>query len=244
MGKNKKGIEFVVLEYFIRAMKSEGKYMLFRKGVRNTGFLKYLIKNDCVNSSPFINNSSTLEVINTLEKITNDMSKNNGKKGGIKDLDKYEHVTMTINHLLHFFLEPTGMPMDKLCSIGEKIYNLSCNKLFGDTLEDLEKVQEEESAKAIKDGGQLKAKLFHDYVIGRNNGTIGNITFEQYIKDHSKEFEKFKVNGDDTFNHGIALGAAPDNNEFINEISHRNTRPSWLDDTFDEDDIFNEDVHW
>lgn len=232
MGKNKKGVEFVVLEYFIRAMKSEGKYILFRKGVSNTGLLKYLIKTDYISSSPFINNSSALEVVDTLEKITNDMSKSNGKKGGIKDLDKYEHVTMTINHLLHFFLEPTGMSMEKLCSIGEKIYNLSCNKLFGDALEDLEMIQEEEGIKAIKDRGQLKAKLFNDYVNERNNGTIGNISFEQYMKDHLKEFEKFKVNGDDTFNHGVALGAVPDSNEFIKEISHKSTRPSWLDDGF------------
>ena len=120
MKKSKNNIELVVFNFFIRAIKTDGKYMLFRRSVNNEGIMKAHIKNSLRRSdNPFSSSSSTGEIISILERITNDMAKGNGKKGGIKDLDKYEHVTMTINHLLHFFMECNGVSMDKLCSLGE-----------------------------------------------------------------------------------------------------------------------------
>ena len=35
-------IEFVVLNCFVRVIKSDGKYMLYRRGVNNTGIMKFL----------------------------------------------------------------------------------------------------------------------------------------------------------------------------------------------------------
>ena len=230
MKKDKNNIELVVFNCFIRTIKSDGKYMLFRRSVNNTGIMKALIKNAYKRSdSPFSSSSSTEDVVKTLERITNDMAKSNGKKGGSKDLDKYEHVTMTINHLLHFFMEANGVSMDKLCSLGEEIYSLSCNKLFGDTIEDIEK-REEEEIKNISDSGKLKAKLFQDYIIGIQNGSISHkVSFDEYLKKHSKDFEKVdaKTNNDDAF--GQVLGRLPDDNAFLGEFRH-GERPAWLDD--------------
>ena len=217
MKKDKNNIEFVVFNCFIRAIKSDGKYMLFRRSVNNKGIMKYLIKNPARNSdNPFYASSSIEDVVKTLEKITNDMAKSNGKKGGIKDLDKYEHVTMTINHLLHFFMEANGVAMDKLCSLGEEIYGLSCNKLFGDTIEDLEK-QEEQEIKNITDGGQLKAKLFQDFIKGLQDGSIpNNMSFDDFFNANAERvMQKIpkKRRNDEAF--GQVLGRQPDDNEFM-----------------------------
>ena len=224
-------IELVVFKCFIRTIKSDGKYMLFRRSVNNTGIMKVLVKGGYRRSdNPFSSLSSTDEVVKTLERITNDMAKGNGKKGGIKDLDKYEHVTMTINHLLHFFMEANGVSMDKLCSLGEEIYSLSCNKLFGDTIEDLEK-QEEEELKSIGDAGQLKAKLFQDYIIGIQSGEISHkVSFDEYLKQHADDFKRFKgkkVAAPEEF--GQVLGRRPDDNGFIGELNTGERAP-WLDD--------------
>ena len=230
MKKDKNNIELVVFNCFIRTIKSDGKYLLFRRSVNNTGIMKALIKNNlCRSDNPFSTLSTTEDVVKTLERITNDMAKGSGKKGGIKDLDKYEHVTMTINHLLHFFMEANGVAMDKLCSLGEEIYNLSCNKLFGDSIEDLEK-REEEEIKSIGDIGQLKAKLFQDYIIGIQNGDISHKTsFDDYLKQHKDDLKKIKVSKGNHEDFGQVLGKRPDDNEFIGEL-RRGERVPWLDD--------------
>lgn len=232
MKKDKDNIETVVLKCFIRTIKSDGKYMLFRRGVNNTGIMKFLVKGRASSDSPFAMSSSTNDVVMTLEKITNDMAKSNGMKRGIKDLDKYEHVTMTINHLLHFFMEANGISMQKLCSMGEEIYNLSCNKLFGDTLEDLEK-QDEIRTDEIRDIGQLKAKMFQDYINGINTGVISqSVSFDSYLKKHKKEFDRLKSENGLTdspdMGQGHVLGRQPDGNEFMSALHHN--RAAWLDD--------------
>jgi hypothetical protein len=159
------------------------------------------------------------------------MAKSNGIRGGIKNMDKYEHVTMTINHLLHYFIESNGISMDKLCSLGEEIYGLSCFKLFGDSFEDTSKRQEEE-IKTITDAGHLKAKLFQDYINGKQSGKINKgTTFETFIKSHKKEFDNLKAMMANA-QHGQMLGVSPEGNAFIEEA----VRPmdeeafDWLDD--------------
>jgi hypothetical protein len=76
--KDKKNIEFVVLNCFIRTIKTDGKYMLYRRGVKNTGIMKYLTRGNTYSDSPFSSAESTSDVCKTLERITNDMVKNNG----------------------------------------------------------------------------------------------------------------------------------------------------------------------
>ena len=222
--KDTKNIELVVLNCFIRTMKSSGKYMLYRCGVNNKGIMGILLKARKLHTpdSPFSSCSSTVEVVKALERITNEMARSN------------EHVTMTINHLLHFFVESNGVPMEKLCSMGEEIYNLSCHKLFGDTLEDLQQ-QEVVELNNIEDAGQLKAKLFQDYIREIQNGQLSrSITFDDYLRVHADEFNKFRgkkkssnINAVES-NSGSLLGMGPEggDNMFIRKIR----RPSWLDD--------------
>lgn len=233
MKKDKKNIEFVVLNCFIRTIKTDGKYMLYRRGVKNTGIMKYLTRGNTYSDSPFSSAESTSDVCKTLERITNDMVKNNGNKSGIKGLDKYEHVTMTINHLLHFFLETAGISMEKLCSMGEEIYNLSCNKLFGDTIDELDEKNDIEMNN-INDLGQLKAKMFQDYVHDINSGKINptNVSFESYLKSRKKEIDDFrKQRNIATEQQGHVLGRAPE--DVVNYRDMTRVTPEWFDDDFD-----------
>lgn len=230
---NLDNIELVVLNCFIRTIKTDGKYMLYRRGVKNSGIIDYLLKKNPSYSrsgdSPFTTADSTAKVAEILKKITNDMARSNGKKGGVKDLDKYEHVTMTINHLLHFFMEANGVSMQKLCSMGEEIYNLSCNKLFGDTLEDLEKQQEDELAN-LSNPEQIKAKLFQDYVADISGGRISHsVSFDEYLKTHLQSGKIKVVNNGEAA--GQCLGRAPE--DFDGRMTAA-MRPSWLDDIEDE----------
>jgi hypothetical protein len=153
------------------------------------------------------------------------MARSNGKRGGAKDLDKYEHVTMTINHLLHFFMEANGIGMNTLCKMGEEIYNLSCNKLFGDTLEDLQERDKEEMMN-IKDAGQLKAKLFQEFIKDIENGSIPhNASFDEYLVSRGAEFTNIpRVNNNEM---GQCLGRAPEEMEV-------HARPGWLDESFND----------
>ena len=226
---NKDNIETVVLKCFIRVLKDNGSYMLYRRCVNNTGIMKSIVKQTSRISAdnPFSSASSSEQVISTLRKITNDMAKSNGKKGGVNDLDKYEVVTMAINHLLHFFMESNGVSMQRLCELGEEIYGLSCNKLFGDTIEDLERQSEEELA-SMTDINKLKAKLFQDYIVDLQQGSIPSSTsFDEYMsnkinKDKLKELTKAMPDMGEQV--GYMLGRGPADGDM------RMDRPAWLED--------------
>ena len=200
----KDNIESVVFNYFVRAMKDDGKYMLFRRGVQNDGLMKILLRNHNrlhpIPDTPFSCASSVKDVVDTLAKITNDIAKNNGNKNGAEDLDRYEHVTMAINHLLHFFLEINGVPINKLSSLGEEIYNNSCHKLFGDTLDDLKLVEEDKKAQghidSIKNGENDKKMTFDEFIKKHKENVFNSINKTSSI---SNEF--IRVFNDDWVSH-------------------------------------------
>ena len=226
MSKNKKSLKFnslfgkndandierVVLKCFIRVIKDNGTYMLYRRNVNNTGIMKALLRGkNTYSDNPFSSASSTEEVVSTLKRITNDMAKSNGKKGGSKDLDKYEVVTMAINHLLHFFMETNGIAMQKLCELGEEIYSMSCYRLFGDTIEDINR-QNEDELSSIESPDQLKAKLFQSFIADLQKGRIpSTMDFDTYVREKSgSDIAIGKISNNDSIGH--MLGTAPEMN--------------------------------
>ena len=241
MAKEKNdNIENVVLKCFIRVIKSDGKYLFYRRKVRNNGLIGYLIGNRTPSDGPFRDAKSTIDVVAILKRLTNEMTSKSGKTV----LDKYEHVTMTINHLLHFFVECYGIKMDELCSMGEEIYNLSCNKLFGDTLEDLRK-QSEEEINNITNPQMLTAKLFNEYVNGIKQGTLNHtMTFDEFVKTHAKVFEK--VVGMPSSQMGEVLGRGPqqdasqDGGDWVTlDYNHyADDTLEWADDWDDDEDLY------
>lgn len=233
--KNKKnqqnGIEAVVLNCFIRTLKNNGTYMYYRRCVNNTGIMKSILKQtqNKRSDNPFSNSSSSDDVVKTLQKITNDMAKSNGKKHGSSDLDKYEIVTMAINHLLHFFMESNGVPMQKLCELGEEIYSMSCYKLFGDTMEDLEK-QSEDELSSLKNNDEIRAKLFQEFIVDLQRGVVpSSMNFDDYVKTKvSPEMAKNIATGLPSMgdNVGHMLGRGPEDGMGM----RMGGRPAWLDE--------------
>ena len=227
---NDSNIERVVLRCFVRVIKDNGYYILYRRGVANTGVMKRLIKSNSRSDNPFSTSTSTNDVIRSLSDITKKMLLSNGK-GSVGDIDRYEHVTMTINHLLHFFIEVSGVGMQTLCNLGEEIYALSCNKLFGDSIEDIE--EHDEKIEEMQDIGQIKAKLFQQYVNGLAEGKIGhNVTFDDYVKSEMGKIKNLndldkKVFANNNQNVGIMLGEMPGPDE-------RGRQRGWID--LDNDD--------
>lgn len=123
-----KNIEGVVFNCFLRVIKDRNRYKNFRCGVRNPSIVRGILGKGKLIATPFSDNSSSESVATTLRNL----SKQYGMDSAFGD--KYEHVTVVINHLLHYFLEQRcSIPV--LTDIGEDVYELSCFRLFGDEIE-------------------------------------------------------------------------------------------------------------
>ena len=191
MAKQENNVELTVLKSFSRVIKDNGLYMFFILGTCKKGaFIRAFMRGMKFPETPFSNVSDIKDVARVIEKITNETAVGKGLKS-IHDMDKYERVTMDINHLLHYFIEVHGVPMVKLCELGEEIYSISCNKLFGDTIEDLAKQSELENQK-IENPDALKAKLFCEYINRLSRGELKHdVPFDEFLRIHEKDFDRF-----------------------------------------------------
>lgn len=132
--KNKKVISFdkltqPVLNCFIRVIKEHGLYYTFRqnfKGLDFCGLKKYNVNKN----SAFYEVNSINDIVKTLNIIINSQQKLN-----MECDDVYDIITLLINNLLHFFIEPHGISYTTLSIIGEDVYILACNKLLGEPLD-------------------------------------------------------------------------------------------------------------
>ena len=176
-------IEKTIIEYFIRVIKEHGHYIAFRSGVINSGLMGIFIPNTNKRAdNPLAISRNINELAAALEKV------NNVFKGHLRDQsDKYNNITMNINHLLHFFLEPKGVKMEELCTIGEEIFNLTCTALYGD---EFVKDQPKDSIEQMNDPMQVKSKIFQDYVDGMKRGEL-NCSFDEYWKNRKPEVERW-----------------------------------------------------
>ena len=176
-------IEKTIIEYFIRVTKEHGYYITFRSGVINSGLMGLFIPNTNKRAdNPLAISRNINELAMALEKFNDDF------KGHLRDQgDKYNNITMNINHLLHFFLEPKGVKMEELCTIGEEIFNLTCTALYGD---EFIKDQPKDSIEQMNDPMQVKSKIFQDYVDGMRRGEL-NCSFDEYWKNRKPEVDRW-----------------------------------------------------
>lgn len=176
-------IEKTIIEYFIRVTKEHGYYITFRSGVINSGLMGLFIPNTNKRAdNPLAISRNINELAMALEKFNDDF------KGHLRDQgDKYNNITMNINHLLHFFLESKGVKMEELCTIGEEIFNLTCTALYGD---EFVKDQPKDSIEQMNDPMQVKSKIFQDYVDGMRRGEL-NCSFDEYWKNRKPEVDRW-----------------------------------------------------
>ena len=176
-------IEKTIIEYFIRVIKEHGYYIAFRSSVINSGLMGIFIPNANKRAdNPLAISRNINELAVALEKVNNEFKRHSQNQGG-----KYENITMNINHLLHFFLEPKGVKMEELCTIGEEIFNLTCSTLYGD---DFVKDQPKDSIEQMNDPMQVKSKIFQDYVDGMRRGEL-NCSFDEYWKNRKPEVDRW-----------------------------------------------------
>ena len=179
-------IEKTVIEYFIRMTKKHHLYYKFRESVNGNGVFDTLfVKKKRTHDNPLSLSKNIDELASALNKLTASMSRQMRKKD-----DKYEYITMNINHLLHFFIEPHGVRMETLCLLGEEIFNLTCSTLYGD---EFVANEHQDDLSTINDPVALKSKIFQDYVHDMNEGKI-NMTFDEYWKLRSGEIDEWMKN--------------------------------------------------
>lgn len=171
-------IERVVLKCFVRVIKNRGKYMLYRKDLGANGLYKALFRKKRSCDSPFASAENNEDVIKILAKITAQMEGNDSELAKRLSTDKYERITVTINHLLHFFMEANGVSMKNLCDMGEEIYCMSCKILYGDDYE--ETIFRESKRDSMPNG---IPDIVKEYVDGLRNGLIPeSVSIEQFAR--------------------------------------------------------------
>ena len=173
-------IEETAIKSFLRVIKEHGYYFIFRNRVTNNGILKMFVhsQNHCEN--PFRSATNVKDLASSLNELSNNI--------GVHDRrNKYQYITMTVNHLLHFFVEPHGVKMDDLCLMGEEIFNLTCTTLYGDKFT---KEQPVDSIDEINNPYMLKSKIFQDFVKAKQRGEI-KCSFPKYWEMRKPELEEW-----------------------------------------------------
>ena len=116
----KENANLVVVKYFLHVIKDHNLY-----GIFNKSFCR-VRKSSNTDVNPF---GKFENVYDLAAKLGEFSSRNSNRRSS----DKYQNITNMVNHLLHFFLERGGVNPQKLGKYGQKIFNLSCSKIYGDS---------------------------------------------------------------------------------------------------------------
>lgn len=164
MSKQVYDIETIVGRCFIRIIKNHNNYPLFKKR-----FLQIQNKD----GNPFGQFYDYNSFIQNLSKVT--------QKEVRRESNRYEFVTMMINHLLHYFLEKGGIPPQRLNSYGQEIFDLSCYTAWGDEfIRDMEAMKKQMGGK-MQIPENIDPEVMMLYVQRRRNGD--NVTIEQVLDE-------------------------------------------------------------
>lgn len=166
----KKEMKDFVGEYFIRVCKNHGIYGTFRQSFYS------LIPSS---KNPFGRYKNIPELLEGLQQFS-DKEYEVHCRGN----DKYEKVTMMINHMIHFFLERGGIDSRKLGMIGQEIFDLSCYAIYGDEfIEDMENMQQP------KPRNEKEAYLLGIYLSHLQSGQM-NMSWEDFLAKYMPQIER------------------------------------------------------
>lgn len=99
-----------------------------------------------------------------------------------------EFITLTINTLLHFFIERQNRDFDFIGKIGQETYNLTCKKLIGSKFVEDEENMTLEQAKTIE---EARSVLFNEYMKAKSNGDYEG-DFGQFFNDNIERYDNWK----------------------------------------------------
>lgn len=168
-------VKFVVGRSFIRVVKNHHFYHIFK-----SRFDK-MANRDKSERTPFGRYDDFDSLMTKIEEFT--LSQNSHPR------DKYEHITMMINHMLHFFLEQGGVDARRLGMYGQEIFDIACYALFGD---DYIKDMDSMNHSAPKPTTDLEAYLVGEFMKLRNGGH--DISWEDFINKFMPHIDKAQFN--------------------------------------------------
>ena len=175
--KRSKEMKDFVVQYFIRVCKNHKIYNTFRSSFNK-------VKRNR-SGNPFGDFKNIYDFKDRLEQFTNKEYEHHRRTN-----DKYEKVTMMINHMMHFFLEKGGVDPRRLGMIGQEIFDLACYGIYGDEfLNDMELMQEKQPPKPQND---IEAYLMQLYMRMLEEGKI-MMTWDEFKQKHMPQiFKAFK----------------------------------------------------
>ena len=104
------------------------------------------------------------------------------------DKNKYEYITFIINTLIRVFLEPAGVPPQKLGFYGQEIFDLVCYKMYGDQyLEEMNTLNHG----APKPTNEFEAWLIGQFMGYKNGG--GEESFDEWVARNSRAIDQARA---------------------------------------------------
>ena len=191
----------VVIKSFIYVCKQRGHYVAFVSQLRNDIGLR----------SNRLSTETRTKDLKNFDYLFDLLCKLVSKGGMVEIHNQHELIGCATNMLLHTFMENLSLGVETLASMGEDIYNIASKKVFGEDF-----VEKEEDILDIKDPGQVKAKIFQDYIRLMRDGEI-NISFEEYYQSKNDDIEAWIKKYKHAFDDGI------------NEIGEERLREFFMD---------------
>lgn len=151
--------------YFIRVCKNHKIYDVFKKSFYN-------LMRSGNDRNPFGQFRNINEMLNKVSDFTEKEYEHHKRTN-----DKYEKVTMMINHMIHFFLENGGVHPKRLGMLGQEIFDMSCYGMYGeDFLDDMERMQKTHP----KVSSNKEAWLLSEFMRVQKNGTYNGMYWEEF----------------------------------------------------------------
>ena len=244
---NRIEIEEKVVKYFVRELKDRGiihllykrndptskLYQMFRgKGKKAKVFLS--------RETPFANCKTMSDIVNVVHRLNDEVEKHHGS------FDPANVISMSINHLIHFFVEQELLVkgghgnIEILNQFGQSIFDRTVSSLFGQ-----ERVDDYNNSVDNRDViGDIKKKLWDIYMKGVASGEIA-VSFDAFAKDNLEKLTKANpileamAQGQKAARHNNDVAKPIDSSMFIDPWDDGTGYDEEIDDEYDEwfDDV-------
>lgn len=177
---NNKIIKEKVNGYFLRVLKDKGLYVKFKSFYSSQNNRKMR----CIE----LKRHGYLAMV---DRLFNDAKHEFDEHG--RSHDDYELITFFINYLLRKFLESNGVDPRRLGMIGQEIFDLTCNSLYGDKYKsDMEEMNKRNGGIPTPKNDK-EAWLVGQYMALRDHGKI-NMSFAEFLMKIQNQVNEMSFN--------------------------------------------------
>lgn len=219
-------IELTVLKYFIRALKLRNMYHLFTS--INPSIIRLRnAKQRVPSDSPFLHCRTLNDIADVIKKLNSSIDSHHHRMMSPDMSDhRIEQITMCINHLIHFFVEPTTRDMNLFNQIGQSVFEAAVRDLWGD--EYLAQANTQMSQMEANAPDRVRAMLWELYLKLSSEGKI-TCSFDDFVE---------KANHMTGMQPPMGVG---DNNDFVGHAEFDDYDDEYNDDYDDGYDAFSDD---